>query len=63
MPTQGPKFVMGLGMDAMGYILKPEFFTRRKEIPHAEYLCGMSAGPKTSAEVMKVIGSLCSMFR
>jgi hypothetical protein len=63
MPTQGPKFVMGLGMDAMGYILKPEFFTRRKEIPHAEYLCGMSAGPKTSAEVMKVIGSLCSIFR
>jgi len=55
MQTDGPKFVMGLGMDAMGYILKPEFFDPEKKIPHAGYLCSMSAGKETAPMIMAVL--------
>ena len=58
MPTEGPKFVMGLGMDAMGYILKPEFFDPEKKIPHAGYLCSMSAGKQTAPMVMAVLAGM-----
>ena len=47
MKTTGPTFVMGLGMDALGYILKPSFFDPTQKIPHSEYLTGMSVGPET----------------
>jgi len=47
MPGRGPKFIVGLGMDALGYILKPEYFTAGNTIPHSAYLCSMSIGPKT----------------
>jgi len=55
MPTEGPKLVMGLGMDAIGYILKPEFFDPEKKIPHAGYLCSMSAGKQTAPMIMAVL--------
>jgi Neutral/alkaline non-lysosomal ceramidase, N-terminal len=58
MHTNGPKIVMGLGMDAMGYIVKPYFFDTSRNIPHAEYLCSMSAGPETMDKVMEVIRGL-----
>jgi hypothetical protein len=58
MTTNGPKFVMGLSMDALGYIVKPYFFDPSKKIPHAEYLCSMSVGPEASRVVMETIGSL-----
>lgn len=58
MPTDGPKFVMGLGMDAMGYILKPDFFDPEKKIPHAGYLCSMSAGKQTAPMIMAVLSGM-----
>jgi hypothetical protein len=58
MHTDGPKFVMGLSMDALGYIIKPYFFDAERKIPHAEYLCSMSLGPGTSARIMEVLEKL-----
>jgi len=58
MKAGGPKFVMGLSMDALGYILKPSFFDSSKNIPHSKYLCSMSVGPQTSTIVMNVLREL-----
>jgi hypothetical protein len=58
MRTDGPKFVLGLGMDAMGYILKPEFFDSSKKIPHANYLCSMSVGPQAMPLIMEILQEL-----
>ena len=49
-----PKFVLGLTLDAMGYILKPEYFTD-PSIPHSEYLTRMSAGPEAGPTVINAI--------
>lgn len=53
--TDGPKFIMGLGNDALGYILKPEYFEQERKIPHSKYLCSMSAGVGTAAAVMRAL--------
>jgi len=58
MKTKGPKFVIGLGMDALGYILKPSFFDASKNIPHSEYLTSMSVGPETMAIIYKTLEEL-----
>jgi hypothetical protein len=58
MKNKGPRFVLGLSMDAMGYILKPYFFDRARDIPHAEYLCGMSVGKDAMPVVMGVLKEL-----
>ena len=58
MKGQGPKFVMGLGMDALGYILKPSFFDSTQKIPHSEYLTGMSVGPETMQIIYKTLEEL-----
>jgi len=53
----GPRFVLGLSMDALGYILKPVFF-EDKTIPHAEYLTSMSVGRQTGPILMKTLEGL-----
>lgn len=58
MPGSGPKFVLGLGMDALGYILKPAFFNSKPPLPHAPYLTGMSVGPQSGPLLMQGIQSL-----
>jgi hypothetical protein len=58
MKTTGPKFVMGLGMDALGYILKPSFFDPTQKIPHSEYLTGMSIGPETMQIIYNTLEEL-----
>ena len=58
MKTYGPKFVMGLSMDALGYILKTDFFDPSKKIPHSEYLCSLSVGPQTKDLIMNTIEAL-----
>lgn len=59
MMGDGPNFVIGLGLDAMGYILKPEYFEPETELPHAEYLTRMSpgreAGPMVLSKIEKLI--------
>lgn len=55
---EGPKFVIGLGLDAMGYILKPEYFDPDTNLPHAEYLTRMSPGKEAGPLVLKKIEKL-----
>lgn len=45
--NSGPRFVLGLSQDALGYILKPEFFTDSTRL-HSGYLTSMSLGPQTT---------------
>jgi len=53
----GPRFVLGLSMDALGYIVKPSFF-EDPSIPHAEYLTSMSVGRQTGPILMKALDEL-----
>lgn len=55
---EGPKFVIGLGLDAMGYILKPEYFDPESNLPHAEYLTRMSPGKEAGPLVLEKIEKL-----
>ncbi|MBI1318137.1 MAG: alkaline ceramidase [Candidatus Hydrogenedens sp.] len=55
MQTEGPKFVLGLTIDALGYILKPEYFTPDATFPSAAYLTSMSVGPQTGPLMMKAL--------
>jgi Neutral/alkaline non-lysosomal ceramidase, N-terminal len=57
MKTDGPKFVLGLGMDALGYILKPEYF-HDPTLPHAPYLTSMSVGKQTGPAMMEGLRKL-----
>ena len=43
----GPRFVLGLSQDALGYILKPEFFIDSTRL-HSDYLTSMSLGQQTT---------------
>lgn len=63
LPAGGPRFVMGLGMDALGYILDRAFFEGDPRPPHSEYLCSMSVGPETSELVMTAIAALARRLR
>jgi hypothetical protein len=60
MKTTGPKFVLGLGMDALGYILTPDFYADPPPVKHAAYQGSMSidpaAGPLLMQEIEKIIG-------
>lgn len=60
MKLKGPKFVIGLGMDALGYILKPSFFNPADSLPHAEYLTGMSIDKDAGPLVMKQIAKMAN---
>lgn len=53
----GPKFILGLSQDAMGYILKPEYFDD-PSLPHAPYLTGMSLGRNTGPLIMDELKKL-----
>lgn len=55
LPGDGPKFVIGLGMDALGYIVKPGFFDPANEIPHSAYLTRMSVDTAAGPVMMGVI--------
>ncbi len=51
MKNNGPKFILGLGMDELGYIIKPEFFQEGTTLHASKYLKSMSPG-KDAPEVM-----------
>ena len=53
-----PKFVLGLGLDELGYILKPNYFDDTKAIPHAVYLTATSPGRKSGASVMSALKAI-----
>lgn len=58
MSGNGPKCVLGLTQDALGYILKPEYFAEGTTIPHAEYLTSMSLGPKTAPDMLVALRAI-----
>ncbi|MEY2812136.1 MAG: hypothetical protein RI991_1131 [Bacteroidota bacterium] len=60
MKNKGARFVMGLSQDALGYILKPSFFDPKNNIPHSEYLTGMSIGPETMQVILQTLRELSS---
>jgi len=52
-----PKFVLGLGLDHLGYICPPNYFGNAN-IKFADYLTGMSPGPKAGAAMMDALKSI-----
>jgi len=58
MNNKGPKFVLGLSQDALGYIVKPSFFDSSNNIPHSKYLTGMSIGPETMGIIFSTLKTL-----
>lgn len=60
MRTEGPKFVLGLGLDHLGYILPVRYFDRTAEIRFADYLVSMSPG-RDAGEAM--LAALREMIR
>jgi hypothetical protein len=53
----GPKFVVGLGLDQLGYIVKPEWFDS-PDIPFAPYQTSMSLGRQTGPNMMAALESI-----
>lgn len=49
---EGTRFVLGLSQDALGYILKPDFFTDTT-YQHSGYLTSMSLGPQTTPVLLQ----------
>ena len=60
MTNQGPKFVIGLGMDALGYILTPEFYEENPKVKHSEYLTEMSIDEQAGVVLIDHISSLAN---
>ena len=58
MKNSGPKFVIGLGMDALGYILSPNFFNPNKPLQHTEYMLSMSVDKEAGTVLMKNITAM-----
>lgn len=61
MKNRGPKIVVGLAMDALGYILSEEFFSSQPPLPHTEYLLSMSVHPEAGKTLMQKIILLASL--
>jgi hypothetical protein len=51
-------FVLGLTGDALGYILKPEYFAPDAPFPSAEYLAATSIGPDVGPLTMENVAAL-----
>ncbi|HTN08152.1 neutral/alkaline non-lysosomal ceramidase N-terminal domain-containing protein [Agriterribacter sp.] len=58
MTNKGPKFVIGLGQDELGYILKPDFFEPGAKLHAAPYLTGMSPGEQAGSAMLQVLTEL-----
>jgi hypothetical protein len=54
---EGPKFILGLSQDALGYIVKPSYF-ENPNLPHAPYLTRMSLGKETGNVLMEELTKL-----
>ncbi len=57
MMPDGPKFILGLSQDALGYIVKPVYF-EDQNLPHAAYLTRMSLGKQTGPILMETLKNL-----
>ncbi|MEQ8911639.1 MAG: hypothetical protein RIE03_05055 [Pseudomonadales bacterium] len=50
--------VLGLTLDALGYILKPEYFDAGAAFPSADYLTATSVGPEAAPRLMATLEAL-----
>ena len=57
-PQGDPVLVLGLAQDALGYLVRPEFFDEQQKIPHAEYLTKVSVGKDGGPVMMREIQRL-----
>ncbi len=55
MKNDGPKFIIGLGMDELGYIIKPAFFIPGSTLHATPYLISMSPGKEAGEKMMEVL--------
>lgn len=54
----GPKFILGLGLDELGYICTPKYHEPDTPIPHAKYLASMSVSPKAGEAMMTALEAI-----
>ena len=57
-PQGDPVLVLGLAQDALGYLVRPEFFDEQQQIPHADYLTKVSVGKDGGPVMMREIQRL-----
>lgn len=53
-----PKFVLGLGLDHLGYICPARYFENTDKIKFADYLVSMSPGPAAGPAMMEALKSI-----
>lgn len=53
-----PKFILGLGLDELGYVCPTYYFERTDEIPHADYLISMSPSPQAGPAMMAALEAI-----
>jgi len=53
-----PKFILGLGLDHLGYICPPDYFVNTDKYPHAKYLVSMSPCPQAGPVMMEALKSI-----
>ena len=51
-------FILGLTQDAIGYILKPDYFEEQATYPHAEYLQSVSVGAEAGPSIKAALQDL-----
>jgi hypothetical protein len=52
------EMVLGLGLDAIGYILTPPYYEEDSKMKYAAYLTRMSVGPKIGPMMMTALGEI-----
>ena len=55
--------VLGLTQDALGYILKPEYFEAGNHIPSADYLTATSVGPEAAPRMLQALQAVIPAAR
>jgi hypothetical protein len=53
--------VLGLTQDALGYILKPEYFSPGNALPSSDYLTATSVGPQAAPRMLEALVALTAM--
>jgi len=53
-----PKFILGLGLDHLGYICPPNYFVNTEKYAHAKYLVSMSPCPQAGPVMIEALKSI-----
>jgi hypothetical protein len=54
----GPRFILGLGNDHLGYIVPPGYFDDPSTARFVDYLVGMSPGREAGPAIMAALASI-----